>query len=385
MYYVIDYTVYFIFILCFFSKSIQVKKYINNKILKNILFGVIVFIYGGAYQFGTDWYGYINYFNNLSSRNLEIGYKYLNIIFKKFEMSYQELQLFLVIVILFEIFIVLNNFFKKQDFFLALFFILNPLIYMLVNIYRQGIAICTMWIAFYYFDIDKKKFFFLSMIAIFFHKSAIIGFLIFLLLKKIRIRVTRKLIICYIIYLIILIIFKLEIFKMIFYIIENIKILNLGKIFILYGVQIFKNKGVSFLFIIKALEFLIVLLFIYKKKIKYKYISYVITYIFLYLILMLQGNLLRIIWVFQILYIYILIKMFKYINLNKKLVILFYLLVFYNFSIIPHGISKKKYVYYNYYLVDKTKINNYKYIKEMWEVSKEENKELLEDNYDSKK
>ena len=172
---------------------------------------------------------------------------------------------------------------------------------------------------------------------------------------------------------------------MIFYIIENIKILNLGKIFILYGVQIFKNKGVSFLFIIKALEFLIVLLFIYKKKIKYKYISYVITYIFLYLILMLQGNLLRIIWVFQIFYIYILIKMFKYINLNKKLVILFYLLVFYNFSIIPHGISKKKYVYYNYYLVDKTKINNYKYIKEMWEVSKEENKELLEDNYDSKK
>ena len=34
-------------------------------------------------------------------------------------MSYQELQLFLVIVILFEIFIVLNNFFKKQDFFLS--------------------------------------------------------------------------------------------------------------------------------------------------------------------------------------------------------------------------------------------------------------------------
>lgn len=385
MYYLIDYTVYFIFIISVLKKTKQLKSVLNNSAEKLVIF-ILFLIYGTAYQFGTDWYGYYNYFYNLNGRNLEIGYKYLNVFFSFVGFNYQELQLFLIAIILILIYKNCKKYSLKNNFFYLLFLLLHPLIYILRDMYRQGIAVCFIWIGISYLDKNKIKAIILILLAVSFHRSAFIVIFILFFLKllsvfKFKLKINKKTILCYIVLYFILFFLNSEISKILINYFSFFKGMKIIDNFIRYSILALKNYEINKTFLIKGLEFIFMMCLYYKNKLKNNYENYAIVYIFMYSFFSFQGNLNRLSWYFYIFYANFIIEILDKYIVKFKVLYMIYILVYYNVTIIPRNEAKEKYIYYNYYIhkkLLKKEISNKIFIENQWNQYKKENKKFME-------
>ena len=145
--------------------------YLN--MLYSISFILVVFLFGVRVNFGIDHPEYVSLYFNQKALWLEPGYAYINKILLKYHFPYQVL--FIVISALqFGLFFQACNE-LKISIFLGFFFFYIAYIFSYVNIARQAIAISISFLAIAYYVNNKKKLFLLYwIIALGFHKSAII-------------------------------------------------------------------------------------------------------------------------------------------------------------------------------------------------------------------
>lgn len=145
--------------------------YLN--MLYSISFILVVFLFGVRVNFGIDHPEYVSLYFNQKALWLEPGYAYINKILLKYHFPYQVL--FIVISALqFGLFFQACNELKISIFW-GFFFFYIAYIFSYVNIARQAIAISISFLAIAYYVNNKKKLFLLYwIIALGFHKSAII-------------------------------------------------------------------------------------------------------------------------------------------------------------------------------------------------------------------
>ena len=148
-----------------------------------ILFLITVFFIGLRYYTGSDWSGYINYFNTVSWDNntYEFGYKLLNLFVKNTVNDYFFVQFLATLFFSFSVFRFYYKY-NNQYLFLSIFLVLS--IYfseLFMSQVRQSLAIGVLLFG-TGFLLDGKwiKYCICVFIASLFHKTAVFAFVFFL-------------------------------------------------------------------------------------------------------------------------------------------------------------------------------------------------------------
>jgi len=167
---------FFFFIV--FALFINLK--FSKKVLQlfyNIVFFVFVIFIGFRYEVGGDWEAYLYHYNNFyeeSFWNWDIGYRFLELVSHKLSLGIYGVNVLCAILFLYGFFKFIKTFNVKLSYALLISF--PYLILVVVNGYsRQGVAIglgMAMISFFYEHKLFKSIFFYI--LAILFHKSALI-------------------------------------------------------------------------------------------------------------------------------------------------------------------------------------------------------------------
>ncbi|MFV8327794.1 EpsG family protein [Flavobacterium sp. ZS1P14] len=188
--YIITLLVFFLF--SFFEIRCELTEK-QKRILRIILFVILVFQVGFRWKTGTDWPPYLNHFNNtfeLSDTLISIlsgfepGYAFFVLLVKKMSDDY---TVFLVIHTLIYYFLVFHAFKKLSPFYFTslMIFYVTTLGVMGSNRQLIALAICLYSLK-YIIDKNAFKFFLLIGIAFLFHSTALIFCVFFFLNKDIR-------------------------------------------------------------------------------------------------------------------------------------------------------------------------------------------------------
>lgn len=145
-------------------------------------------LYGLRYGVGADWYTYrwyyeivqTNTFIKPKANSLEVGYYYLSFLCKLLGMSFHGFSFVCCVVIEICILRALQLLDLKEEQWLGYFVAAFSIYFVAYNIVRQMIAAAILLLAYaYYCRRSKKRAFILFLLAISFHKSAIIGLVMF--------------------------------------------------------------------------------------------------------------------------------------------------------------------------------------------------------------
>ena len=187
--------IYFFIFIILFILSIKNENKKRDKV-SNLIIGFITFILAFNYKMGTDWLAYQEYYDikvlNYNFKDIilnnpfreEVGYIILNILGNKLKLNY---EFFMAILISFCVLNILKIGIKKSRnyyIFTLIIFVQYLLAASLEPTIRQFIAVTLTVIGYRY--IEKKellKYFFIILIAIQFHTSAILGVIIYFLDK----------------------------------------------------------------------------------------------------------------------------------------------------------------------------------------------------------
>lgn len=191
--------IYFLLLILFFlSLNYEITGFKKGK---NILIFTIIFILAFSYQMGVDWLRYQDFYENVISKmsfvdilkkeiRFEKGYILLNFIFYNLGFNY---EMFMGTLLSTCIYIFLNFIYKKSENYYLSFFAFI-VFYLLAATFepviRQLIVISLITYGFKYIERREQfKYLVLIVFAFFFHKSAIIGIVIYFLpLLKIKIK-----------------------------------------------------------------------------------------------------------------------------------------------------------------------------------------------------
>lgn len=148
-----------------------------------VYFSFYIFLLSGfRYETGSDYVNYVPYFYSPSD-SMELGYKYLNLLFNKIFNNYYILQIFIEFFCMFVIGKFIKNYSNNPNLILLLYIesLFFPFNFAMM---RQHIAMSICCVGFKYLDEhDYKKYFIFVIAACFFHLSAIFAFSIFFIWK----------------------------------------------------------------------------------------------------------------------------------------------------------------------------------------------------------
>lgn len=171
-----------------FLELLKNDKYLKfiKKYLGYFFIVFLIFFAGLRENVGYDYEGYLNIFKNGLKENIEIGYKYLNIIFFKLGFKY-----FLLII---SIFLILTKYLylkKRSKYLLISLFIYYSEVFLIKDFgqIRQGIVISLfIWINYYYIKkkINIYTYELLIILCSFIHMSALLLMIYPILYKLIK-------------------------------------------------------------------------------------------------------------------------------------------------------------------------------------------------------
>jgi hypothetical protein len=178
----------------------------RNAVLGFVFLILLIFI-GFRSGVGIDWVGYLSLYNDIEPLNLvvqgksmapmffneqtryiEIGYKILNSLFKTFGLDFKYMVFSITLFNLFSLY----TFLKSKEIIYKFSFLLVYLALSMIrefDILRQSLALYIFLFSIKYVDVNYKKYFLINFIALLFHSSAIIFFIIYPFLKR---TVTKK-------------------------------------------------------------------------------------------------------------------------------------------------------------------------------------------------
>lgn len=343
----------------------------QTKLRSNFLIILTVFFLGFSYNMGGDWRAYKIFYeeilpkltiNTFSTFRFEKGYIFLNYIFNKLGINY---ELFQAIILMSCILLILKLLEKNsKNFYFAYVYIFNELLftYSTEPILRQFIAITLIILSFKYIEERKfLKYLILVFLAIQFHKSAVIG-IFFYFSNYLNFKSKRKILIT----IILAFIFSLNIEKILNLVVKEIPALNSYLYYLVnekYSSFVQRSLlGNLYLIITVCIYFFIIIYTNYEKK----YLIYLNLAIF-GITFGIFSNCFIILSRFNSYFIFpiaVVISNIDRLNFNlkiRKILIVFILVIqiFTKYSgILKDNYIKKKYYYYQNYLIEILKGKN---------------------------
>ncbi|GHT95461.1 hypothetical protein FACS1894141_4100 [Spirochaetia bacterium] len=172
--------IYILFLIPFMAFSIAEvagMQAINRKAILIGLTTILILFVGLRYHTGADWHGYINMFNNYHQEgmNREIGYMFLNRVFKRLIDNYYVLQFAVTCFVCISFYKFIAKYSKYPIVSLFLFIIFFMYNILMAQV-RQSIAIAIILFSTQYiFDRKALKFLMMIALACLFHISAIVA------------------------------------------------------------------------------------------------------------------------------------------------------------------------------------------------------------------
>lgn len=252
-----------------------INAFLNNKKAKYIslmVFSFVILFYSLRQNLGSDWPHYEYYFDNIYSTGpelykFEIGYRIINIIGKSIFNSYRYLVLVIGLFNGIVFWKATKTYSKNLG--LALLLSLYFLFYPTLEAIRQSIPLFLFYYSLKYIETNKQKYFFINVIGLLFHYTAIITILFYYFYKYKKVR--NIMLISLIAY---------SIIEPLFYRILSFFPLLASKYYWYFVVKAVENSIFSF----KSLEGFLILIVYYvinkKSKVKktYEYISINLVY-----------------------------------------------------------------------------------------------------------
>jgi hypothetical protein len=164
--------------------------------MKTIVFIFLLFFIGLRHEVGGDWYGYLLWYKRIQSEGLsfsidsillrDFGYNFINWMSEKLGFGIYGVNTFCGFLFLIGLFRLLKQLGNDRRFYLGLLISYPYLIMVVANGYtRQATALGLVMLS-YSFLLERsfKKSFLFQILALFFHKSSVVGFVSFLLGTK---------------------------------------------------------------------------------------------------------------------------------------------------------------------------------------------------------
>jgi hypothetical protein len=179
-----------LFLIAFLEPTIEIHR--AKKIFAYITMLIMSLFIGLRWQTGTDWIPYKNLFDTLQLNwsflinvyHFDIGYVLLNAIIRVFTENYTVFLIinsFITIYVLYRLIIKLSPY---PNLSLFMFYSAYMLAQFMGSNRRMMAMVFLLWGFYYFYKNNKKWFLFFVILAFLFHRSAIIGLILFYIPKK---------------------------------------------------------------------------------------------------------------------------------------------------------------------------------------------------------
>lgn len=228
------------------------RRYKNIAWLAYLLFSLFFCTRG---EIATDWQAYKMYYDNIfndviiSQSGFEIGFIILCKIFNWFGCSYWVFNLFVSLAIVILVYKAINVY--TDDVGLALLLAMLYFFYPSLEALRQMLVVAIFFYSLQFLEENPKKYFFINIIAVLFHKTALLA-LVFLLLYKVK-RTRKPFVIAMIV------------FPLLQPLLEKILVYipTLYQKYMWYVIYMGGSKDYSYIFSFKTIEYIAVILILF--------------------------------------------------------------------------------------------------------------------------